>query len=101
MKTTLDLPEEIVREMKLRAVLQRRPLKDLAADLLRQGLGMAPPSGANLLPANSRIQIDAHGLPVIPGGPDAPASRMSVEELLALEQEALAAEDLQRAGLSL
>lgn len=101
MKTTLDLPDDLVREMKLRAVLQRRPLKELAAELLRRGLSAPEPSAAKLLPASSPVAIDAQGLPFIRCSPDAPASRMSVEELLALEQEALAAEDLQRAGLSL
>jgi hypothetical protein len=42
MKTTLDLPEEPVREVKLRAVMQRRTVKDLVAEVLRQGLGMGP-----------------------------------------------------------
>jgi hypothetical protein len=38
MKTTLDLPDELVREMKLRALMQGRTLRDLAADFLRQGV---------------------------------------------------------------
>ena len=33
-------------------------------------------------------------------GPDAPASKMTVEELLALEQESLLEEDLKRAGIT-
>lgn len=37
----------------------------------------------------SRVKIDAVGLPVIRGCPDAPALRMTVEELIALEQDAL------------
>lgn len=41
MKTTLDLPDDLVREMKLRAVMQGRTMRDLAADFLRQGLGLA------------------------------------------------------------
>lgn len=38
MKTTLDLPDELMREVKLRAVRENRRLKDLMADLLRRGL---------------------------------------------------------------
>ena len=38
MKTTLDLPEALVREIKIRAVLKRQKLKDAVAELLRRGL---------------------------------------------------------------
>lgn len=99
MKTTLDLPDELVREMKLRALMQGRTLRDLAADFLRQGLGMgasrpAPPA------LGSRVEIGADGLPIIRGGADAPARLMSNEALTALEQDMQTREDMQRAGLS-
>ncbi len=38
MKTTLDLPPELVREIKLRAVHEGRKLKDITAELLKKGL---------------------------------------------------------------
>jgi plasmid stability protein len=38
MKTTLDLPDDLVREVKIRAVKENRKLKDTIADLLRQAL---------------------------------------------------------------
>ena len=38
MKTTLDLPADLVRDIKLRAVHDGRKLKDTMADLLRLGL---------------------------------------------------------------
>ena len=38
MKTTLDLPDDLVRAVKMRAVQQNRKLKDEVADLLRHGL---------------------------------------------------------------
>jgi hypothetical protein len=38
MKTTIDLPPDLVREMKLLAVHEGRKLKDVAADLLKRGL---------------------------------------------------------------
>ncbi len=38
MKTTLELPDELVRAVKIRAVRENRKLKDAVADLLRRGL---------------------------------------------------------------
>ena len=38
LKTTLDLPNDLVREMKLRAVHEGWKLKDLAAEMIRRGL---------------------------------------------------------------
>jgi len=38
MKTTLDLPDDVVRAVKIRAVEENRRLKDVVADLLRRGL---------------------------------------------------------------
>ncbi|HYU33390.1 MAG TPA: antitoxin [Thermoanaerobaculia bacterium] len=38
MKTTLDLPEDLVREVKIRAVQENRRLEETVADLLRRGL---------------------------------------------------------------
>lgn len=38
MKTTLDLPEDLVTEIKLRAALEHRKMKDIAAEALRRGL---------------------------------------------------------------
>jgi plasmid stability protein len=38
MKTTLDLPDDLMRQVKIRAVMENRKLKDAIADLLRRGL---------------------------------------------------------------
>ena len=95
MKTTLDIPNELMRGMKIRAATQGRKLKDVVAEVLKRGL--ADP----VKPAKPRIEIQANGLPVIRCGKDAPASRMTTEELLALEQATLLREDLQRVGLAL
>ena len=100
MKTTFDLPPELVRELKLRAVHEGRKLKDLAADLLKRGLA-APKTPAKPQPAKPKIAIQANGLPVVRCAADAPAKRMSAAELLALEQETLHQEDLQRLGQAL
>ena len=45
MKTTLDLPDDLVRAMKLRVVHEGKKLKHLAAELLRIGLGQAVETG--------------------------------------------------------
>ncbi len=37
-KTTVELPADLVREIKIRAAKQDRRLKDVMADLLRRGL---------------------------------------------------------------
>lgn len=51
-------------------------------------------------PPGSQVEIGADGLPVIRGGADAPARLMSTEALIALEQDSLTREDMQRAGRS-
>ena len=102
MKTTLDLPDDLVHAVKLRAVMQRRTVKALVADLLRQGLGMAP-AAKTAAPASatvSMVQIDAHGLPVVRCQAAALATAMSALQLGQLEQAAQADEDLQRAGIA-
>ena len=42
MKTTLELPDALMQRIKLRAVHQRRKLKDEIASLLEAGLAQAP-----------------------------------------------------------
>ncbi len=100
MKATFDLPPELVRAVKLRAVHEGRKLKDVASDLLKRGL---TDHGTNAMSqtAKPRIEIQADGLPVVQCRANAPANRMTVDELLALEQETLHREDLQRLGLAL
>lgn len=38
MKTTLDLPDELMRAVKIRAVHEQKKLKDTVAELLRKGM---------------------------------------------------------------
>jgi len=38
MKTTLDLPADLVREMKMRAASEGRKLRDVATEIFRRGL---------------------------------------------------------------
>jgi plasmid stability protein len=42
MKTTLELPDDLLRAIKIRAVRDNRKLKDAVADLLRRGLEREP-----------------------------------------------------------
>jgi len=42
MKTTVELPEELLREIKLRAVMENRRIKDVVAEALKRGLSRAP-----------------------------------------------------------
>ncbi|GDY22315.1 hypothetical protein LBMAG56_36620 [Verrucomicrobiota bacterium] len=96
----MDLPDELVREVKLRAVVQGRTVKDLVAEFLRQGLGLAPRGRANKGAGSRMVKVGEHGLPVIRCAPNAPATRMSAGALLALEQETQSEEDLKRARYS-
>lgn len=98
MKTTIDLPVELVREAKLCAVAQGRALKDLVADFIRQGLGHPARSDDPAANSSHLLIIAPDGLPQIRCRVDAPASRASLAELLALEQRALAEDDLRHAG---
>src|SRR5947209_384783 len=63
MKTTVELPDALIREIKLRSVNEGRKLKDVIADLLRAGLDPAPGS---TVPTSSYLSHDERtGLPVI------------------------------------
>jgi plasmid stability protein len=98
MKTTLDLPDDLVRAVKLRALRQGRKLKEAVAELLRQGLASSPAAPT----PRPTISTDAEtGLPTIQGGPGAPISTMSTEEIYAAIQKSQEEEDLERLGVSL
>lgn len=47
MKTTLELPDDLMREVKIRAVNENRRIKEVVADALRRGLVAedGPPGG--------------------------------------------------------
>ena len=100
MKTTLDLPDELVREAKIRALMQGRTLRDLVADFIRQGLGMAALKAPQTPASGAMVTVGSNGLPVIRCRADAPGAKMSVQNLLNLEQQTQAEEDLRRAGRS-
>jgi plasmid stability protein len=65
MKTTLDLPDALVKQVKIRAVREGRKLKDAVADLLRKGLA-SPQSPPTPTLKSPRIITDPEtGLPLI------------------------------------
>lgn len=99
-KTTFDLPDELIQEVKLRAVTQRRTVKDLMTEILRQALGI-PSSAPAPKAAGGMVQTGESGIPVIRCHPRAPARKMSVNALLKLERESQTQEDLRRAGIPL
>ena len=54
MKTTLDLPDDLIRAIKIRAAEENRKLKDMIADLLRRSLAQPPGESP---PAHQRVRL--------------------------------------------
>jgi hypothetical protein len=97
MKTTLDLPDHLVRQAKQRALQQGRTLKELVAEYIRQGLhGVKSPS---VLAASDGVTVDPAGLPVFRSEPASGRPGIDLETALQLEQRGLELEDLRRAGV--
>ena len=96
MKTTLDLPDHLMQQVKQRA-LQRRPIKDLVADYIRQGLHGSPGAPPQLVARV--VELDASGMPLFRPNPGFSGPPIDLATALQLEQEALMQEDRQRAGL--
>jgi hypothetical protein len=78
MKTTLDLPDALVREIKIRAVRRRQKLKDAMAELLRRGLSAAGEPAAE---EPEIVTDNKTGLPVIVCHRAAPAEEMTPERV--------------------
>lgn len=55
MKTTLDLPDALVKQIKLRAIHEGKKLKDAVADLLRKGLAATSAGSATVVKADKRM----------------------------------------------
>jgi hypothetical protein len=88
MKTTLELPDALVKQVKLRALREGKKLKDTVADLLRKGLAAASEQ-AEVPPVIVKDKLT--GLPVIQcsraPGPEEELTPERVADLL-LAQEA-------------
>ena len=77
---TLELPDDLVRQMKLQAVQEGRKLKDVAEQVFRRGLAPVVPSATA---ARRRVK-----LPVIEcRHPAAPAEELTPERLADLLQK--------------
>ena len=98
-KTTIDLPPELLREMKLRAVHQGRKLKDVAAEMLQRG--MACPESPARRVQKPRITLDpGAGFPVVRSRRSSGFIPPTMAESLALIEQANEQEDLRRVGLA-
>ena len=78
MKTTLDLPDDLLRAIKVRAAREDRKLKDLISELLRKGLSSeetSAPRGRVRLPL---VQCEH---------PAAPGAELTPEKVAALLDE--------------
>ena len=97
MKTTLDLPDPLMREVRIRAAQDGRKLKDLVAELLRCGLdaSSSPESVEKAV-----IEMDPKsGFPVIRSRKTPGFTPPTLEEGLALIQQVNEEEDLHCAGI--
>ena len=99
MKTTLDLPDHLMQQVKQRALQQGRPIKALMADYIRQGLH--GPAALPLTTNSGVLEVDEEGLPLYRPDPQLKRHPIDVATALRLEQDALKQEDRQRAGLPL
>lgn len=99
MKTTLDLPDELVKKVKLHAIDHGQKLKQAVADLLRKGLDAS--SNAPDRAVRPEIKVNPRtGLPYIQCPPDAQAWRMTAAQLIDQAEETQTLEDLERLGVS-
>lgn len=83
MKTTVDLPDELIRAVKIRAAAEGRRLRDVMADLIRAGLAQEPQDSKK--PSGGRVDVPlvqcAH-----PATPQEEVTPERVAEILAAEE---------------
>lgn len=80
MKTTLDIPDDLLRTMKMQAVQEGRKFKDVAVEIFRRGLTRMPPPASR--PARHRVK-----LPLIKAEPGARTFELTGERIHELELE--------------
>lgn len=98
MKTTLDLPNALMRRVKIRAAAEDRKLKDVIAELLEKG--MATPSAESLPTGELPYVIDPTTGMARSRSLDTPGFMPPTpEESRAMMERANEEEDLRRAGL--
>jgi len=98
MKTTLDLPDPLMRRVKIRAASEGRKLKEVVADLLEKGMVT---SGAEAFPEGQLpYRIDPKtGMAVSRTRSTPGFVPPTAEESKAIIERANEEEDLRRAGL--
>lgn len=98
MKTTLDLPDPLMRRVKIRAASEGRKLKEVIADLLEKGMDTLP---AETLPEGELpYEIDPKTGMAVSRTRNIPGSvPPTAEESRAIIERANEEEDLRRAGL--
>ena len=85
MKTTLELPDDLMRRIKIRAAATDRKLKDTVEELVRRGLEAAEnEQGENPLAAlRDRLRFNPDGSLTNPDGIDDPAFFEALDEIRA------------------
>lgn len=83
MKTTLELPDELMRSVKVRAAETDRKLKDVVSELLRRGLESPPePAVSDPLQAwAKKLVVNPDGSVTNPDGIDDPAFFKSLDRI--------------------
>jgi len=83
MKTTLELPDELMRQLRVRAAQSDRRLKDVVTELVERGLEASnSPEEADRLQAwLNKLEIDADGTVVNPDGIDDPDFYRALDEV--------------------
>lgn len=82
MNITVDLPNDLIREVKIRAVNKCKSLNDIVTELLRQGLDHPSQPLTDATPRRGTI-----GIPLFSTRSNAPAAQKTVEQLVAAEHE--------------
>ena len=95
MKMTIDLPEELIKAIKIRAAQEQRTVRELVAAYLTDGLY---PIGSTPTPAPTATDIEmaAWGLPIIRSIPGSPPCTMTGEETIEFINNALTELDYER-----
>ena len=99
MRTTLDLPDPLMRKVKVKAASEGRKLKDLVAELIEAGLENEQPQ-ATLSEGESPWYIDTKtGFPIIKSLNTPGYKPPTTEEALEMTEKVLLEGDLERAGI--
>ena len=99
MRTTLDLPDPLMRRVKIKAAAEGKKLKEIMAELIEAGLDKDQPQ-ATLSEGESPWYIDPKtGFPIIKSLNTPGYKPPTTEEALEITEKALLEGDLERAGI--